>query len=117
MLEIPVWQQVTRDQFEHEIVPLNKPALLKSLVGDWAAVIAATLDHMGSFAHLANVVGPHLFDMFFDATLGNSDISTFMEDANPEAFAALKNRFEALDKAGLWVTRRNSIRASLEAAQ
>ena len=42
MLEIPVWQQVTRDQFEHEIVPLNKPALLKSLVGDWAAVIAAT---------------------------------------------------------------------------
>ena len=72
---------------------------------------------MGSFAHLANVVGPHLFDMFFDATLGNSDISTFIEDANPEAFAALKNRFEALDKAGLWVTRRNSIRASLEAAQ
>jgi cobaltochelatase CobN len=55
--------------------------------------------------------------MFFDATLGNSDISTFMEDANPEAFAALKKRFEALDKAGLWVTRRNSIRASLEAAQ
>jgi len=82
-----------------------------------AAEIAATLDHMGSFAHLANVVGPHLFDMFFDATLGNSDISTFMEDANPEAFAALKKRFEALDKAGLWVTRRNSIRASLEAAQ
>ena len=55
--------------------------------------------------------------VFFDSTLGNSDISTFMEDANPEAFAALKNRFEALDKAGLWVTRRNSIRASLEAAQ
>ena len=42
MLEIPVWQQVTREQFEKEIVPLNKPALLKSVVGDWPAVKAGT---------------------------------------------------------------------------
>jgi mannose-6-phosphate isomerase-like protein (cupin superfamily) len=40
VLEIPVWQQVTREQFENEIVPLNRPALLKSVVGDWSAVRA-----------------------------------------------------------------------------
>ena len=40
MLEIPVWHQVTAEQFENEIVPLNKPALLKSRFGDWSAVKA-----------------------------------------------------------------------------
>jgi hypothetical protein len=40
VLEIPVWHQVTRAQFENEIVPLNKPALLKSLVDDWSVVKA-----------------------------------------------------------------------------
>ncbi|NVO23190.1 cobaltochelatase subunit CobN [Donghicola mangrovi] len=80
-----------------------------------AAEIAATLDHMAAFAHLAGVVGPHLFDQYFEATLGRADLTEFMEGANPQALQALKDRFRALMDAGLWVTRRNSIIAELEA--
>ena len=82
-----------------------------------AAEIAATLDHMAAFAHLAQAVKPHLFDIYFDATLGSETVSAFLQDANPAAYAAMQDRFAALDAAGLWHTRRNSIRARLEAAQ
>ncbi|MEO0668945.1 MAG: cobaltochelatase subunit CobN [Pseudomonadota bacterium] len=82
-----------------------------------AAEIAATLDHMAAFAHLAGVVGPHLFDAYHDATLGDPQVTAFLQDANPGAYRAMQDRFAALDAAGLWTTRRNSIRAALEAAQ
>ncbi|MEO1363972.1 MAG: cobaltochelatase subunit CobN, partial [Pseudomonadota bacterium] len=82
-----------------------------------AAEIAATLDHMAAFAHLAGVVGPHLFDAYHDATLGDPQVTAFLRDANPGAYRAMQDRFAALDAAGLWTTRRNSIRAALEAAQ
>jgi cobaltochelatase CobN len=79
-----------------------------------AAEIAATLDHLGAFAHLADAVGPHLFDAYHDATLGNDDVVAFMQDANPKALQALRDRFAALHEAGLWQTRRNSILADIE---
>lgn len=82
-----------------------------------AAEIAATLDHMAAFAHLAGAVSAHLFDLYHDATLGHEDTDQFLQDANPEAHAAMVQQFNALDAAGLWQTRRNSIRARLEAAQ
>lgn len=78
------------------------------------AEIAATLDHMAAFAHLAGVVPAHLFDLFFDATLGRADLVRFMEQENPQALEAMRDRFKALQEAGLWVTRRNSIAAALE---
>ena len=73
-----------------------------------AAEIAATLDHMAAFAHLARAVPAHLFDLYHDATLGRDDLVAFMERENPGALAALRDRFAALREAGLWVTRRNS---------
>ena len=79
-----------------------------------AAEIAATLDHMAAFAHLAGAVSPHLFDLYHDATLGNAEVERFMAEANPEALRAMRERFAALLEAGLWQTRRNSIRADLE---
>ncbi len=82
-----------------------------------AAEVAATLDHLAAFAHLAAAVPPHLFDLYHDATLGRDDLVAFMEVENPEALAAMRARFQALADAGLWITRRNSIAASLEAAQ
>lgn len=82
-----------------------------------AAEIAATLDHMAAFAHLANVVDPHLFDAYFDATLGDASVTEFMQEANPEALAAMRAQFSALHGSGLWRTRRNSIQAGLEAAE
>ncbi|WP_170396377.1 cobaltochelatase subunit CobN [Ruegeria arenilitoris] len=79
-----------------------------------AAEIAATLDHMASFAHLSGTVAPHLFDLYHDATLGDAEVDAFLQEANPQAHQAMQDRFRALLDAGLWNTRRNSIRADLE---
>ena len=81
-----------------------------------AAEIAATLEHMASFAHLAGAVPSHLFDLYYDATLGNDDIRAFLARENPAALAAIEGCFRRLDEASLWVTRRNSILASLREA-
>ncbi|WP_204115816.1 cobaltochelatase subunit CobN [Shimia biformata] len=78
------------------------------------AEIAATLEHMAAFAHLAGVVAPTLFDAYHDATLGNDDVTAFLEAENPEALSAMRDRFAELMRAGLWTTRRNSILADLE---
>ena len=48
--------------------------------------LAATLDHLGTFAHLSGSVPPHLFDLYHDATLGHDDVRTFLERENPQAF-------------------------------
>ena len=79
-----------------------------------AAEIAATLTHMAAFANLADVVGSHLFDSYHDATLGDDDILSFMAEHNPEALAAMQGCFQQLFEAGLWQTRRNSVRNLLE---
>ena len=78
------------------------------------AEMAATLDHMAAFAHLAGAVPPQLFDAYHDATLGNEDVVAFLERENPQALAAMRDRFASLHEAGLWTTRRNSILADLE---
>jgi cobaltochelatase CobN len=80
-----------------------------------AAEIAATLDHLAAFQHLARAVPPHLFDLYHDATLGRADLVAFMEEANPLALQAMRDRFAALREAGLWITRRNSIAAAMGA--
>ena len=77
------------------------------------AEIAATLDHMGAFANLANLVEGHLFDAYFLSTLGNEGVFKFLEEENPEALQSMIQCFTALQEAGLWVTRRNSIQAQL----
>jgi cobaltochelatase CobN len=78
------------------------------------AEIAATLDHLGAFAHLASAVRPELIDLYYDATLGRDDVHAFLAEANPGALAAMQARFAALHAANLWPTRRNSILAALD---
>ncbi|MES2143970.1 MAG: cobaltochelatase subunit CobN, partial [Pseudomonadota bacterium] len=73
------------------------------------AEIAATLEHLAAFAHLAQVVPPHLFDLYHQATLGREDLRAFLARENPGALAAMEDLFRRLRDAGLWVTRRNSI--------
>ncbi len=80
------------------------------------AEIAATLDHMAAFAHLAQVVPPHLFDLYHDATLGRDEVRDFLARENPAALQAMEDLFLRLRDAGLWQTRRNSIAARLEGA-
>ncbi|MEY9884031.1 cobaltochelatase subunit CobN [Bradyrhizobium sp. USDA 329] len=81
-----------------------------------AAEITATLEHMAAFAHLAGAVPPHLFDLYYDATLGNDDVRAFMARENPSALAAMEICFTRLHDASLWRTRRNSIAAALREA-
>lgn len=81
-----------------------------------AAEITATLEHMAAFAHLAGAVPPHLFDLYYDATLGNDDVRGFMARENPAALAAMETCFTRLHDASLWRTRRNSIAARLQEA-
>ena len=81
-----------------------------------AAEIAATLDHMAAFAHLAGVVPPHLFDLYHDATLGRAEVRDFLERDNPQALQAMEDLFRRLRDAGLWLTRRNSIAATMDGA-
>ncbi|WP_333834141.1 cobaltochelatase subunit CobN [Rubrimonas sp.] len=79
-----------------------------------AAEIASTLEHMAAFAHLAGVVGPHHFDSFWDATLGDPRVAASLAERNPEALDAMRTRFAELHAAGLWRSRRNSILAEME---
>ncbi|MBR0949109.1 cobaltochelatase subunit CobN [Bradyrhizobium canariense] len=81
-----------------------------------AAEITATLEHMAAFAHLAGAVPPHLFDLYYDATLGHDDVRAFMARENPAALAAMETCFTRLHEASLWRTRRNSIAAALREA-
>ncbi|WP_347265938.1 cobaltochelatase subunit CobN [Paracoccus sp. (in: a-proteobacteria)] len=78
-----------------------------------AAEIAATLDHMAAFAHLADVVPAHLFDLYHAATLEDQRIADFLSRENPGALAAMQETFAALAEAGLWHSRRNSLAAGL----
>jgi cobaltochelatase CobN len=78
-----------------------------------AAEIAATLEHMAAFAHLADAVPPHLFDLYYDATLGNDRVRTFIARENATALSAMETCFARLHDASLWKTRRNSIAAAL----
>jgi cobaltochelatase CobN len=80
-----------------------------------AAEIAATLDHLAAFAHLAQNVPSALIDAYFEATLDNDQISDFLREANKEAFDAMWDQFRALREQGLWDTRRNSILARMDA--
>jgi cobaltochelatase CobN len=73
-----------------------------------AAEIAATLDQMAAFAHLAGAVESHHFDLYYDATLGNDAVRHFVEQANPEAADVMRRRFQQMLDAGYWTTRRNS---------
>ncbi|WP_432817331.1 cobaltochelatase subunit CobN [Sulfitobacter sp. JB4-11] len=82
-----------------------------------AAEVAATLDNLAAFAHLTRDVPGHLFDLYYDATLGRADLVDFMERENPQALDAMRDRFAALREAGLWVTRRNSILSQMAAAE
>jgi len=68
---IPVWDNVTVEQFENEIVPQNTPALLKSLVGDWLAVKAGA----ESPRAFADYITAHDSEKVVPALVGNPEIN------------------------------------------
>ena len=42
MQNVREWHDVDQEAFQEEIIPLNKPAVFKSLVRDWPAVQQST---------------------------------------------------------------------------
>jgi cobaltochelatase CobN len=81
-----------------------------------AAEIAATLDQMALFAHLAGAVEAHHFDLYYNATLGDDEVRGFLDQANPQAASMMRQRFLQLLDAGYWTTRRNSTIAAISPA-
>ncbi|MGE4480416.1 cobaltochelatase subunit CobN [Acidocella sp.] len=79
------------------------------------AELAATLDHMAAFANLARAVPGHLFELYFEATLGRDEVAAFLAAENPAALARMRDVFARLRASGLWETRNNAIIARLEA--
>jgi len=69
--KIPVWKKATIEQFENEIVPQNKPALLKSLMGDWLAVKAGA----ESPRAFADYIKAHDSETVVPALVGDPDIN------------------------------------------
>ena len=73
-----------------------------------AAEIANTFENMCLFAHLTNKISSELFDLFFDETINNEKVITFMQKNNPEALKSMRKNFMRIFESGLWVSKRNS---------
>jgi cobaltochelatase CobN len=82
-----------------------------------AAEIAEAVANLLAFAATTNAVRSHQFDLVYDATLGNDEVSAFLHNSNPAAARALAQTFEIARERGFWITRRNSIGMQLEKAE
>ncbi len=78
-----------------------------------AAEIAETVDNLFAFAALTDAVPSRHFDLMFDATCGDDTVRGFLERANPQAAAAIAEKFEEAARRGLWTSLRNSTAAIL----
>jgi cobaltochelatase CobN len=79
-----------------------------------AAEIAEAVANLLAFAATTDAVHSHQFDLVYDATLGNDEVSSFLRKSNPEAARALARTFAIARERGFWITRRNSIGLLLE---
>jgi cobaltochelatase CobN len=79
-----------------------------------AAEISETLDNLVLYSQLTNSVSNHLFDMYYEATIGNSDVFNFMKDVNIEALNSMRFKFKELYNSEFWKTQSNSIAVSIE---
>jgi cobaltochelatase CobN len=81
------------------------------------AEIAESVANLLAFAATTNAVRSHQFDLVYDATLGNEEVSAFLQESNAAAARALARTFEIACERGFWTTRRNSIGLQLEDAE
>ncbi|MGE0563236.1 MAG: cobaltochelatase subunit CobN [Pseudolabrys sp.] len=78
-----------------------------------AAELAETVDRLVAFAEMTGMVSSTLFDLVYDAYLGDSAVCNFLLRENPEAARAIAERLDAARRRGLWHPRRNDIGADL----
>jgi cobaltochelatase CobN len=81
-----------------------------------AAEVAKGVDGLFGFAAALPDRLDAQFELAFDATLGDPEVDAFLRDENPEARAAIAERFRQALARDLWRPRRNSVGAILEAA-
>ncbi|GAC88163.1 cobaltochelatase subunit CobN [Gluconobacter thailandicus F149-1 = NBRC 100600] len=82
-----------------------------------AAEIARGLDGLCAFAATLPTRFDHQFDLVFAATLGNDTCDKFLQNVNPQARQAMRERFQDMIRRGLWHPRLNSVAALLEDGQ
>jgi cobaltochelatase CobN len=80
-----------------------------------AAELAETVDRLFNFAETTDAVDGELFDLVHAAYVDNPDVCAFLLRENPDAAAAIAERFEAARRRGFWHPRRNDIDATLAA--
>jgi cobaltochelatase CobN len=80
-----------------------------------AAEFAETVDRLAAFAETTGAVGSELFDLLFDAYVADPAVRDFLLRENPDAAAAIAQRFDAARARGLWHPRRNDVDAGFAA--
>jgi cobaltochelatase CobN len=78
-----------------------------------AAELAETVDRLVLFAHTTGAVDSALFDLVYDAYLGDQAVRAFLERENADAARVIADRLEAARRLGLWHPRRNDLGADL----
>lgn len=78
-----------------------------------AAEIARSVESLFAFAATLRDRFDGQFELLYDATLGDAEVSAFMAYHNPVAADAMRRRFAEAIRRGLWQPRRNSTRSSL----
>ncbi len=97
---------------------LANPRWLRGMIGHGyrgAAEIAKGVEGLYGFASALPDRLDAQFDLAFDATLADPEVDAFLRQANPEARAAMAERFRQALARDLWRPRRNSVAALLEA--
>jgi cobaltochelatase CobN len=78
-----------------------------------AAELAETVDRLVLFAHTTGTVDGALFDLVYDAYLGDQAVRAFLERENADAARVIADRLDAARRLGLWHPRRNDLGADL----
>ena len=78
-----------------------------------AAELSETLDNLVLYSQLTNAVSNHIFDIYYEATIGNPEIYKFLEKFNIKALESMTYKFKELYNSKLWITKSNSIAISI----
>ncbi len=80
-----------------------------------AAEFCETVDRLFAFAETTDAVSDELFDLLYTAYVADAEVRDFLLRENPDAAAAIADKFDAARRRGFWHPRRNDIDAGLVA--
>lgn len=61
------------------------------------------------YAHLTDNISNQHLDLFFEATLGDQEVLSFIKENNLKAYESMKSNFKKIHESGIWVSKRNSV--------